>query len=402
MGTFDLPDFIVVPDTNALHTKKPAQIVSSGFDSLWNECSQITTLKLFVPDIVKQELMFQQVFIAQQSRENALKNLNTMAEITGTTMPKLKTDEQLHSSVGITFEKWRKAIEAEIVPLPKDIPWTRLVKDALWRNPPFSPSKETDDRSEKGFRDALILETLRQLWKVQPDKQIVFLSGDDLLRSTAETRAGKNKNRLVFPALREFHAYLKLLKEERGQKFNQTVMENASQVFYTANDGECVYYKFRLYEKVLKEQLAHLNTLFDPQPQAAINFPPSMVSQSFKFWRPISEEKPILVSTRFSKILDDKRWLWRTQMNFAKLCAYEETNPAQNAYPGIFTSPRQIRIAKFDILWSSTVSSDAKVTNPEYIAIEPMGKDFESPSADKCAQYNLTQEMGFGQIAPTN
>ena len=48
---------------------------------------------------------------------------------------------------------------------------------------------------------------------------------------------------------------------------------------------------------------------------------------------------------------------------------------------------------------ASTVSADANMASPKYEATEPMGKDFEIPSVDKCTQYDLTREMGLEQVA---
>ena len=74
MNEFELPSFLVVPDTNALYSKKPEHIVSQKFTALWKELLLISKLQLIVPEAVQQELIFKQMFIAQQARENATKS----------------------------------------------------------------------------------------------------------------------------------------------------------------------------------------------------------------------------------------------------------------------------------------------------------------------------------------
>ncbi|MFC1652920.1 hypothetical protein ACFL3F_04285 [Planctomycetota bacterium] len=56
--------------------------------------------------------------------------------------------------------------------------------------------------------------------------------------------------------------------------------------------------------------------------------------------------------------------------------------------------------AKFDVLWSSNVLKFAEITDPTYVTAEVVGKEFEVPTLEKCQQYNLVQEMGFGQTSP--
>ena len=71
-------------------------------------------------------------------------------------------------------------------PIP-NIDWAAIVESAVWRRPPFTFDAK-DKNNEKGFRDAVILETLAHLCQSTPtDKTVIFVCNDDLLRTTADS-----------------------------------------------------------------------------------------------------------------------------------------------------------------------------------------------------------------------
>jgi rRNA-processing protein FCF1 len=173
MEEFELPSFLVVPDTNVLYSKKPEYIVSQKFMGLWSEMRVITSLQLLVPEAVQEELIFQKVFIGQQARENATKSLSTIASVTAKQRTGLPTDKTLRADVAKTFTAWAKDNNAIVVKTPiGKIDWPHVVKNSLHRLPPFSRPSAVGDDTEKGFRDALILETLKRIWVEHPDKNI--------------------------------------------------------------------------------------------------------------------------------------------------------------------------------------------------------------------------------------
>ncbi len=58
--------------------------------------------------------------------------------------------------------------------------WSSIVDKALWRVPPFEPSD--DGKHEKGFRDALIMASVMEFAKGNPELACAFISDDNLLR----------------------------------------------------------------------------------------------------------------------------------------------------------------------------------------------------------------------------
>src|SRR6266481_377281 len=99
MPISDPPIFVVVPDTNTLFDKDIKNVVSAGFTKLYNQHRAKHNLSIHIPEVVRQELIFRQVHAARKSLENARKSLEHIAQITGTRLPKLRSDRDIKAKV---------------------------------------------------------------------------------------------------------------------------------------------------------------------------------------------------------------------------------------------------------------------------------------------------------------
>ena len=71
------------------------------------------------------------------------------------------TDQRVRHEIEQKFKRWEEKHKAKILFTPIDsIPWSNVVKKAIWREPPFVLDSQNTD-NEKGFRDCLILETIK-------------------------------------------------------------------------------------------------------------------------------------------------------------------------------------------------------------------------------------------------
>ena len=259
----------------------------------------------------------------------------------------------------------------------------------------MSPS-EAGDNSEKGFRDSLILETLYEIWRQYSEAYIVFISNDELTRSVATEKKGQSAKRLIFPSLSDLHSHLKLLADEHNQKFVSAVLANVTLAFYKLNDPNCVYTKFNVPERIYKNHSPDLNPTFDPESARGVLLPSLSSTEGkplLKFWNPLSEEKVFLGTTRFESVDLVGRYIWKSQVNFVRLYGYESLFPNQNNNL-VQPATRRIRIAHFDVVWTSIVS-DAEISDPQIQEIVIVKKEFEIPTLEKCVQYNVAREMGF-------
>lgn len=137
------------------------------------------------------------------------------AQMLDLAIQKLPAVESLEALVGhsigvreeITRDRIRERVEAEflrigveVLPLdPAAIDLRDLMLSAAYRQPPFSPGP-----GEKGFRDALILASIRHASRpVEAGERSLFLVNDSLLATTAETVATLTVLR-SFKALKDY------------------------------------------------------------------------------------------------------------------------------------------------------------------------------------------------------
>lgn len=396
MEEFELPSFLVVPDTNVLYSKKPEYIVSQKFTDLWSEMRAITSLQLLVPEAVQEELIFQQVFIGQQARENATKSLSTIASVTAKKRTNLPTDKTLRTAVAKTFMAWAKDNNSIVVKTPIDkIDWSHVVKNSLHRLPPFSQPSAVGDDTEKGFRDALILETLKHIWVEHPDENIVFLSNDPLLYDAARA-IGKGERLLFFKIVDEFQSHLKLLQEEKGNKFIDVILAQAPLEFWNPKETNNVYNNLQIWKKITTEYSLVLNTWLDADQTTS----PALggttlggilegIGSSNALWNPVGDQKIYINQTEFEKLEDPRQYFWKTNLTFVRLCQRQVPSPYGTVG---FQLAEKIREASFTVHWSSEISARGKFSNHALGNIEYGRKKYEEATNMLKVRYGFLSQ----------
>jgi CBS domain/PIN domain len=103
------------------------------------------------------------------------------------------------------------------------VDWSTLIDRAVKRHPPFDPNSE----SEKGFRDAIILETFLQLHKklnLSAPDQLVLLSGDGLVQIAVERALGNIPTVLLIDSRAKLETHLVALSQQINQSFAQQIV----------------------------------------------------------------------------------------------------------------------------------------------------------------------------------
>ena len=134
------------------------------------------------------------------------------------------TEDKARAQVHHIIEKQMNEHRIEEIDFDESlVDWPDLINRAVRREPPFDPDSET----EKGFRDAVILETFLQLHKrlslAAPD-QLVLLSGDGLVQIAAEQALGKSPTVLLIRSRGKLETYLVALSQQINQGYAQQVV----------------------------------------------------------------------------------------------------------------------------------------------------------------------------------
>ena len=190
------PTHIVTVDTNILWHEDKSFPVSPDFEKFWNENSALIPLELAISEVVIGELKFQQTTSALKRLKTVSAEIEEISKIASFNHINKIKESSVKNQVNDKIDKWLQNFRGSIIEIPiNKIDWRKLIDSAIWRAPPFTFDPK-DKVNEKGFRDALILETFLSLCQLNSgsDKNIVFVCNDYLLRETAKTlSAGSEK-----------------------------------------------------------------------------------------------------------------------------------------------------------------------------------------------------------------
>jgi len=375
--------FIVVADTNALFPKDPAKLVSSKFLSKWDECAKLAELRFLIPEIVRGERLYQLVCVAQDSLASAVNSCESIARLSGVSMPSLLSIAAIKAGIESRFDEWAKTKSVEIVPPPYDkINWPKVANDAIWRNAPFSPACEGKD-SEKGFRDCLILETLASVVS-EATSQVIFISGDRLLRESTIARFDP-KLFAAYENLEGFHSYLTVTRTEMAEaekQLVQKIIQSAPKAFYSADNPKCVYTFFNIYQRIAQQFATELSSLNRPQ-----------TADAYKevTFEAISGERVVIDSTQYdSTIAKDRTWGWKTRVKLVRLFRkntidktppeadertarlLEDWRKGREDWQEAFKLNQIVRVAPFDVFWTSIPTNDANFTRLKLVSVNPL------------------------------
>ena len=213
----------VVLDTNILHTKSPEFFVNSSLSAAIKRALAHHSLEIkwYLPSVVKAERQHQ----IMMSAVGLIKPVQTIAKL-------------LDEDFNVSEDKLRGAIERRVARQIKDhelrdveldparVDWHEMIRRAVSRQAPFEKAQE----NEKGFRDALILETFDQLHgriKPRSDRLLVVMSGDGRLREAIEERFAERHNVLIFSKLGELETSLSALLTNITQEAAEHLVRKA-------------------------------------------------------------------------------------------------------------------------------------------------------------------------------
>ena len=235
------PELRVVFDTSALYTKAASDLLSSEVNSLINDNSSHPDLKItwYLPDMVRCEREFQM----RQAAIGLLPNVEKLERLLDHNLN--ITPDILEMRVGEAIERSLKFREIRVLPLSvENVDWTQLILNSAYRKPPFEKGQY-----EKGFRDAIIVETFLQLVDQSPKTpeicRLALVSKDNLLREAVKARTESNINVKLVATIGELEGLINTLVANVTEEFIETIREKADNLFFQTNDNDTLYYKER-------------------------------------------------------------------------------------------------------------------------------------------------------------
>jgi hypothetical protein len=238
-------ELIVVFDTSALHTQVPGDLVNAATRDLIGGNSDYPDLEVTwcLPDVVALERQYQMLSTAEQ----LLRSFQKMDSILGYGIS-LKAD-QLAGKVDSAVDVQMAGLKLNRLKLDQSrVDWAQLIRNATMRVPPFQVGEK-----EKGFRDAVVVETFVQLAEDSPrvkSTRIVLVTGDDLMSKAAEQRIKGLGNTEVIRGLEDLRNLINTLVSQVDEATVKDLREKAGKLFFVAQNKKTLWYRKKVAEQI--------------------------------------------------------------------------------------------------------------------------------------------------------
>ena len=305
--------------------------------------------------------------------------ITSIAQLSETRKPLVQTENALTRRLQRRFVRWCRKHKITLWRVPFDqIQWKNLVSRAIARKPPFSPF-DPKGKSEKGFRDAIVLETLCQVCASRTAKRVIFLTADKLLASAAAERLGDAVT--IYKEPQEYLSYLTLQRQNFMQQSITVLLEEAWSTFYKAADPESVYLKFDVPSRLQAEFPEEFSKTPAPV-MPSFGGLSALIQETFT---PTTNDGYRVEPTNVDR-LDSKsrRMVFKTQVLGAK--AFQSSNQF---------SPEQLRVISTKIFWSGKVRIEPEVAieDSRLERLEFERTAFESATDERLKAFNLPTKL---------
>lgn len=412
-----VPRHLVVVDTNVLFNPKEKNwaVVSPGFEAAWRDLAEFD-LTLVVPHTVRGELLYRQTRSAIKAMKAATEHLATLSTLSARPYKHKGTEERVKDEVAARFDRWIEATGTHLECIPvTTIDWAVIIDSAVWRRPPFD---EADDESkkEKGFRDALILETLKEICRREGAlTEITFITNDPGLRAAAKQQIAGASDCLFYSSLGDLGSYLRLLKEDLDQEFIRTIQKRASAKFFTLGDPEALVIKDNIAQKIKNKFASKFER--DPEPSGLFSLTRMELKAPTTAWDLASVPKILIGDEpQFEKLEKNRYYHWKNSVVFAQLFKHTPPRPpgylasiyspssgpldysALSFQPHLAPSPMaeqrpdRIHVLEFAVKWKARVKIDGRFYESAFVDVDLVDEFFDEATDDALRLYRINEQ----------
>ena len=229
-------------DTNVIYNSSSSELLTKETSELIERYSTPTDIKIswHLPEIVMDERRF-------QMRKKGFELLLPIRKLEKLLGHNLMIDEQIicdRVNDAIDKNVIRHNIEIEKLAIEK-VQWQEIINKASFRLPPFE-----DGDKEKGFRDALVLETVLQVIEKSPVSakscRIVFITNDKLLSNAFVSKTVSRKNVNLLPSISDLESLINVLDSQIKEDLVNEISQHAKELFFLPAVENTLYYKEKI------------------------------------------------------------------------------------------------------------------------------------------------------------
>lgn len=243
------PEVLVVLDTSALFSDSVDKLICLELSNFITE--ELRALGLHVswimPSMVvteRRQQMLNKATDLMGSVEKLERLLDHRLAITTDTL-------RIHVDEAVRKQMVAHNLVEETLQYDK-VNWESIVDSAARKIPPFQPGVK-----EKGFKDAVILETFVQVAEKSnrdPKRvRVILYTADDLLGASAKQRVSHLKNAGIVTALDELRTQLNAVASHLSQESIANVVAKAATKFFDVVAKTGIYYSDGVADKISKQ-----------------------------------------------------------------------------------------------------------------------------------------------------
>lgn len=350
-------------DTNVIFTGSASDLLRKEIFEIINNHSTLSDINIewYLPKTVLQERVFQM----RKRGFELLPSIQKLERLLGHNLN--ITEEIIENRIQETIKKQIENIGLKIYELKLDeIEWHKIIHNSLNRLPPFE-----DNEKEKGFRDTLIIETLKQVIKESPTSpsvcRIIYISNDAICRNAASIISEDKKNVYIFEKVEEVVSLINILNSELTEDLISNIKNDAQSLFFVKEDKTTFYYTENIRNKIGEEYLAELNKVAENADKREngtwwINPPGFERKEKQKiFWRSLIE----IDFTNFKTIYETS-----PQSSLLESLRPKESGSRLLSLQNVKEEKFNEGQTRFEVIWSVTLTTTKKLKSPKLESIK--------------------------------
>ena len=306
-----------IPDTNVLwHETKDVEVSPEFSTFTANHCDD-HNIMIVVPEVVFGELLFQHTSTGLDTLQKLERNVQSLSAITNYKYKNSANQDHVKKSIVKKLEGWLSGCGGTLIKTPvEEIDWKKMVSDSIWRVHPFTEDKKT--KAEKGFRDALILETIISYAEKNQNSHIDFVSNDRILRDSVKARS-KTKKLLTFESLSDYSSHLRLLDQKLTEEFVSAISDRANDKFLSKSGKSGLWIDEDIGRKTKEDYSEKLT----PPPEnkstlGSLTLLSGMLAKIGPNWKAIDSESIFVWRPTFEKKEGTNTYWWASKFQFVQ------------------------------------------------------------------------------------
>jgi hypothetical protein len=164
-------------------------------------------------------------------------------------------DAKLARRIDKLIDSEMAELQIEEIPLrTRSVDWKRLITDSAMRRPPFTASEQDESAKEKGFRDAVILETLAQYIAggVAMNRRVIFISDDRLLGEAIGNRI-KPEVLSTMGKIEDLETHLISFEAQLESSFVAGVLDLASRQMRGGKGNPGLFWTMQVFQELIEQ-----------------------------------------------------------------------------------------------------------------------------------------------------